>query len=227
MKIKRRKYGGRWYEELFSVRLQREAWDVQQMSLDLHLCPPHPPAQVICTSLFHHLTAHHHCAQVIWFIFDFVFRCLFIWLLVIHIHAKVKYFFCISLFYCPKAQHLHLQRWIVYLLFFPFVFLDLIARHVWIRVKQEIPLSDTLSAQHMFQRPWYRPVLPMHSGPRGGSWQVLDCHLSEFVPEGVLISSCLSWWVGWSTCWQGAQSLKGPLSGRYYLQGVACCGKIG
>ena len=49
--------------------------------------------------------------------------------------------FCISLFYCPKAQHLHLQRWIVSLLFFPFVFLDLIARHVWIRLKQEIPVS--------------------------------------------------------------------------------------
>ena len=225
------------------------------MSLDLHLCPPHPPAQVICTSLFHHLTAHHPCAQVIWFIFDFVFPCFFIWLLVINIHAKVKYFFCISLFYCPKAQHLHLQRWIVSLLFFPFVFLDLIARHVWLRVKQEIPLSHIsqtyisrvkqeiplsyiLSAQHMFQRHWYRRVLPIHSGPRGGSWQVLDCHLYplylylcfcifEFVPEGVLISSCLNWWVGWSTCWQGAQSLKGPLSGRYYLQGVACCGKIG
>ena len=31
---------------------------MQQMSLDLRLCPPHPSAQVICASLFHHLTAH-------------------------------------------------------------------------------------------------------------------------------------------------------------------------
>ena len=120
---------------------------------------------------------------------------LFLYLITRHKHTcKGEIFFCISLFYCPKAQYLHLQRWIVSLLFFNFVFLDLIARHVWIRVKQEIPLSHIsqtyisrvkqeiplsyiLSAQHMFQRHWYRRVLPIHSGPRGGSWQVLDCHL--------------------------------------------------
>ena len=66
------------------------------------------------------------------------------------------------------VHHTHLHRWFVLLYF-------IILLPTW--VKQEIPLSYIFSARHMFQRHWYRRVLPIHSGPRGGSWQVLDCHL--------------------------------------------------
>ena len=73
---------------------------------------------------------------------------------------------CHSISTC--VHHTHLHRWFVLLYF-------IILLPTW--VKQEIPLSYILSAQHMFQRHWYRRVLPIHSGPREGSWQVLDCHL--------------------------------------------------
>ena len=82
---------------------------MQQMSLDLHLCPPHPPAQVICTSLFHHLTARHPLRTGDLFHFRFCIS-LFLYLITRHIHTcKGESFLLIAAFHIPLAEELYLS----------------------------------------------------------------------------------------------------------------------